>query len=120
MDRKDLVSLAVLLEISDDYEEPSHIYDRVAERLGICQVGVNPDDVKKSLVALIESGLAKGYWLRGTGPVTDVQGVPPLGSFQDYHFWITDEGRRALTKRRHEWPLDDEDRLTAGWSPPRT
>ena len=116
--RKEIVRLGVLREIADDYEEPVHIYDHLAEQLGACQVGVKPEDIKKSLIELVELGLAKGYWLHGPRPVKEVEGVPPLDSFQNNYFWITDEGCRALNEWRHEWPFDDEDRLIEGWSPP--
>jgi hypothetical protein len=118
MERKNLFRLAVLLEISDDYEEPTHIYRMVAQRLGICEIVVNPEEVQASLIGLVELGLARAHRITGIGPVEDIQGVPAIHHLQDLYFWITDEGRAALAVWRHEWPLDDEDELLPGWSPP--
>jgi hypothetical protein len=118
MNHKELVDLAALLEISDDYEEPVHIHHRVAKRLGICGVVVAPDEIRGALIDLLGSGLAKAYWLGGPGPVEELSGLPALDRFQDYYFWITDEGKRALAVRRRQWPLDEEDEILPGWSPP--
>jgi hypothetical protein len=119
MNRKELIRLAVLGEISDDYEEPTHVFRCVEERLRTCGVGVTPDDLRGSLVDLIESGLAKAYWLWGSGhDAKEVQGVPAANHFQEHYFLITDEGKRALDIWRIEWPFDEEGDLIAGWSPP--
>jgi hypothetical protein len=118
MNRKDLIRLAVLLEISDDYEQPAHVYVRVTERLRACEVLVNPEDIGVSLRDLVESGLARAYRISGLGPVEDIEGMPAIDHLQDYYFWITDKGRLTLTSWRHEWPLDEEDQLIPGWSPP--
>jgi hypothetical protein len=117
MNRTELVRLGVLLEISDDYEEPQHIHDRLVDRLGVCKVAVTLEDIRRSLIDLVESGFAKAYRL-GPGDGYEVQGLPPLDRFQDHYFRITDEGKRILANWRTEWPLDEEDELLPGWPPP--
>src|SRR5580658_9829593 len=103
MNRVVLIRLGVLLEISDDYEEPTHVHGRLTERLGICNVLVAPEDVQRSLIELVEGGLAKAYWL-GADSDEEVQGLPPLDHFQDYYFLITDEGLSTLVVWRKDWP----------------
>jgi hypothetical protein len=117
MNHTELVRLGVLLEISDDYEEPKHIHLRLVDRLGVCKVAVTSEDIRRSLIDLIESGFAKAYWL-GADSDEEVQGLPPLDRFQDFFFRITDEGECVLEVWRKDWPLDEEDELLPGWSPP--
>jgi hypothetical protein len=117
MNRTELIRLGVLLEISDDYEEPAHVHQNLVERLKVCGLAVTSEDIRMSLIDLIQSGLATAYWL-GTDSDEEVQGLPPLDRFQDFFFRITDEGNRVLEIWRKEWPLDEEDELLPGWSPP--
>jgi len=116
MNRSDLIRLAVLLEISDDYEEPVHVHHNVSERLKVCGIATEPEDVHRALTDLVQSGLARAYWL-GPGPEQEVHGLPPPDRFEKYYFLITDEGHRTLAIWRKEWPLDDEDELLPTWSP---
>jgi hypothetical protein len=119
MNRQKLVRLFVLMEISDDYEEPEHIYRSVAKRAAICGVDVSEEDVRKSLRDLVGSGLAKAYELSTREPFAqEIEGWPSLGCFQDYYFWITTEGKGALSILRDQSSLDDEDGLAPGWSAP--
>lgn len=106
MKRKKLIQLVTLLEIADANEEPVHIYNRVAGRLAAVGIPVDPSDIRMSLVELVESGLAKAYWL-GPGSQREIDGVPPPADFQDYYFWRTDEGLRIIPVWRQQWPFDD-------------
>ena len=126
MNRQELVRFFVLREVSDDYEEPKHIGANVASRAGICGLAVSAEDIREGLIALVQSGLAKAYLLSGREPfVTEIEGLPPSDSFlpssndfPDYYFLITDKGREALSAWADQWPLDEEDELLPGWSPP--
>lgn len=119
MKRYELIRLLVLVDISDDYEEPAHIYQNIAERAGILGITVRPQDVDGALADLTESGLAKAYKLSTRAPATEIQGVPPLGRFQDYYFWITEKGKAVVDSTRDEqYPFDDEGGILPGWSPP--
>jgi hypothetical protein len=118
MNREQLVQLAVLMNIADDYEELAHIHGRVSEDLEICGVAIAQEETRRALTGLVESGLAKAWWLCGPGPAEAIEGLPAPVRFQDYYFWITDGGKQALASWRLEWPLDDEGELMPGWSPP--
>lgn len=106
MTRKDLIRLIALLEIADDYEEPKHVYDRVIGRLAACNLTVSPEDVRTSLIELIKLGFAKAHWL-GPGPQRELEGVPSRDDFEEYFFFITDEGERIVPVWRKQWPFDD-------------
>jgi hypothetical protein len=117
MTHHDLVHQFVLAEISDDYEEPEHITENVLERARICGMLLEPQDVCKTLIDLTESGLAKAYSL-SVHPPAEVRGAPPMDQLQDYYFLITPKGEKILLSKRDQWPLDEEDCLRPGWSPP--
>jgi len=118
MTRGELIRMFVLSEISDDYEEPEHIFDNVSKRARICGIDLKPEDIRAAVLELIGFGLAKAYRLSTRDPVVEVQGVPPSTQFADYYFLITEKGRGAHSTWRKEWPLDDEDSLLPGWVPP--
>jgi hypothetical protein len=115
MTRAELVRLAVLLNISDDYEEPVHVYEVVAYELGLCGLSLVPEETQKALIELTESGLAKAYYL-GPGPGEELQGIPPFDGSHSYYFLITDDGFQTLAAWRKDWPFDDEGELIPGWS----
>lgn len=118
MTRRDLIWLLVLAEISDDYEEPEHIYERVARRAEICGTRMEPDEVRQVLKELVNSGFAKVYRLSPIKPIAEVGGFPSVESFEDYYYYITPEGKDALAARRDQWPLDGEDNPLPGWTAP--
>lgn len=115
MTREELVRLAVLMSIADDYEEPVHVYLGVAEDLGPCGLWVAPEETQQALTELTQSGLAKAYKL--SPPQQELDGVPPFDGSYDYYFWITEDGLRSLAigRARDDWPLDDEGELIPGW-----
>jgi hypothetical protein len=116
--RHKLIGSFVLAEISDDYEEPEHVYENVAERARICGMSVQQLEIRTMLLELVQMGLAKTYILSTREPAIEVQGPPSLDNIHDFYFWITEEGKTALSSLRRCWPLDDEDSLLPGWSPP--
>jgi hypothetical protein len=119
MKRRELVRFFVLMEIAEDYEEPQHIEHNVAERAKICGIPFNPEDVRTSLVELVESGLAKAYKLSTREPFVErIEGLPAPDAFEEYYFWITPYGKDSLACWRHEWPFDDEGEVLPGWSLP--
>jgi hypothetical protein len=118
MNPQKLIRLFALMAISDDYEEPKHLYRVIAQEAGICGVVVSPDGVRVALTELVESGLAKAYRLSTTEPVEEIEGAPPLDRLDEYYFWITDKGRHVLAVDRVHWPLDEENVLLPGWQPP--
>jgi hypothetical protein len=118
MTREELVRLAVLMNIADDYEEPVYIYECVLEDLEPCGLTVAPEETQRALIELTESGLARAYRLSSREPfVEELQDLPPFDGSYDYYFWITEEGLRSLTAGRAliDWPLDDEHELIPGW-----
>jgi hypothetical protein len=116
MKQRDLVRLLILAIISDDYEEPTHIYDRLTEEAQLCGISVQPADIHQALADLINLSLAKAYKLSTTEPSIEVQGVPPVENSQGLFFWATDKGRAAVVAARDDqWPFDDEGALRAGW-----
>lgn len=120
MKEHDFVRLLVLVQISDDYEEPEHIYENVAGKAMLCGITVQPADIGKVLVDLVESGLAKAYRLSTTEPAIEIEGAPPVDQVQGYYFLITERGKEVIDSSRDErWPFDDEGALRPGWCPPR-
>ncbi len=115
MTRRDLIWLLVLAEISDDYEEPEHIQERVARRAEICGTLAEAEDVRQSLIELVNSGFAKVYRLSPKAPVAEIPEFPAADSYGDYYYYITKEGKDALAAKRDRWPLDGEDSLLPGW-----
>jgi hypothetical protein len=119
MNRNGLKRLLVLTEIADDYEEPGHIYENVAKEAKLCGMAIEPSEILKILVDLIESGEAKAYRLLPVkGPAGEVQGVPSLDELGDYYFWITKKGLEARSSSADNWPFDGEGELLPGWSSP--
>jgi hypothetical protein len=119
MTREELVRLAVLMNIADDYEEPVHIYQCVAEGLGPCGLTVAPEETQEALIDLTGSGLAKAYRLSGREPFAEeLPGLPPFDGSHDYYFWITEDGLRsfAISRALEDWPLDDEHAVKRGWA----
>jgi hypothetical protein len=94
MTREELVRLAVLMTIADDYEQPVHVYQCVAGDLGPCGLWVAPEETQTALIEITESGLAKAYRL--SPPAEELQGVPPFDGSHDYYFLITEDGLRSL------------------------
>jgi hypothetical protein len=113
MNRKDLVRAAVLLDISDDYENTEHIVhsqwlSSVAET---CRATFDPHEVTDALSELIQTGLAKAYRLSPYAPAEEIAGVPSSDQFDDYYiyFYITEEGKVEIHRMREmAWPFDDE------------
>jgi hypothetical protein len=118
MTRRDLISLLVLAEISDDYEEPRHIFKRVARRAKICGTRAKLEDVHSSLANLIESGLAKAYRLSPREDVAEFTGIPPDETFGDHYYYITKDGQDTLAKKSSLWPFDADGLLLPGWATP--
>jgi hypothetical protein len=108
----------VLAAISDDYEEPNHIYQNVARRATACGVPATRGLVELLLLELVEQQLAKAYDLL-TDPEGEFEGVPKLADIGKYYFLITQEGLAALLAAREAepWPFDEEDELVPGWIP---
>ena len=84
MTRNELVRLAVLMNIADDYEEPVHVYQCVVADLGPCGLWVAPEETQQALTELTQSGLAKAYKL--SPPQEEFDGVPPFDGSSDYFF----------------------------------
>ena len=104
------------MNIADLYEEPVHVYDCVAEDLGLCGFAVAPEETQDALIKLTESGLAKAYRLSAREPFAEeLQGLPPFDGSYDYYFLITEDGLRILAEWRKDWPFDDEGELIPGW-----
>jgi hypothetical protein len=114
--RQDLLRSLVLSEISDDYEEPGHVYENVSRRAELCGMTVLPDDVGSVLIDLTNAGDAKAYWL-WVDPPREIQEVLSLAHIHGYYFLITDKGKGSLLSGRHEWPLDEEDCVLPGRLP---
>jgi hypothetical protein len=116
MTRYELIRMLVLNEISDDYEEPQHIYERLAA-LG-CQPGlaIEPREVSRALIDAVELGWAKAYDLsRDPAQETPVSQV--VDRANDYYYWITPRGREVQSAF-NGWPFDDNGEPLPGWSPP--
>ena len=115
MTRNELVRLAVLMNIADDYEEPVHVYQCVVADLGPCGLWVAPEETQQALTELTQSGLAKAYKL--SPPQEELDGVPPFDGSSDYFFWITEDGLRnlAIGRAQEDWPLDDVHDVIPGW-----
>jgi len=119
MSQHDLIRLLVLVEISDDYEEPEHVYENVAKRARLCGMVIQFVDVRTALMELVGSGLAKAYRLSTTAQAMEIQGFPPVDQVHEYYFWITEKGKGIVDSTRGDsWPFDDEGDLRPDWSPP--
>lgn len=116
MTRQELIRLLVLAEISDDYEEPCHILERVARSARICGASASVEDVRSALLGLITSGLARAYWLSPREDASEFNGIPPAQKFSEYYYYITPKGKHALAASRSKWPFDPEGSLLPGWT----
>jgi hypothetical protein len=121
--RSDLVRMLVLNEICDDYENLTiSIMPPVVERGRQCGVKVEKSDLVRALNELIESGLAKAYWLRGDGrPVEEFETMPTLSQMEDpYGAWflVTEEGLKIHRTNGDFWPFHEDDELRQDWIPP--
>jgi len=114
--RYEMVRMLVLNEIADDYEEPSHIYERLEDLGRKCGMVIQPLDVKRALVDLVESGWAGAYdlWRK---PVEELRAPPPPERVDEYYYLITQRGREAQSSFE-AWPFDDTGAILQGWSPP--
>ena len=129
MDRREVIRLLVLNEISDDFENVDQIIlPHVVKATAKCGLAVGRAEIVDALAGLVRDGLAKAYILSSakrdpfSGELPD---MPPLDvieeNFETY-FYITKEG---LDFHRSDdiWRfLDDEGNLRPDWpleaSPP--
>jgi len=118
MNRNDLKRLLVLTEIADDYEEPEHIYENVAAEAKLCGMTIQPLEVMRILVELIEGGLARAYRLSGIAPAELIQGAPELDELHGYYFRITKKGLEVHSSVADQWPFDGEGDLLPNWRAP--
>lgn len=108
MNRDELVRSLVLAEISDDYEEPTHVHGNVVRRAGACGVRIDYSEVERILQDLVQLGLAKAYVLSTTGPASEVPAPIPSGRVADLYYWATSAGLDALASSRPSWPVDED------------
>ncbi len=78
MNRHELLRQLVLVEIADDYEEPSHVYENVAQGAQACGLETTRPEVYRLLIVLTEEGLAKVYDLAKLGPEEEPKNPPAL------------------------------------------
>jgi hypothetical protein len=117
MRRFDLIQMLVLDEISDDFEEPQHIHERLAHLSERCQLTITQENVRQALTDLVQSGRAKAYRLSLGDPGEEIQGAPPPERANDYYYWITDEGRK-IQEAFDGCPFDGRGGMIPGWRPP--
>ena len=111
MNRKELVRIVVLLDVSDDYETTVHIAQRLTNVANTCRVAFERHEVVDALSELLNTGLANVYRLSPYAPVEKIVGIPSASEFDDdyTHFYITDEGKMEIDRmRRGAWPFDDD------------
>ena len=120
MKRDELVRQLVLAEIADDYEEPDHIWENVAQRAEMCSLPVERAMIARILLELVDLGLARAYDLSLRGPARELDTAPPLEQIAKYYFWITPQGKDVhLTYRTTVgWPFDDEGDIRSDWVAP--
>jgi hypothetical protein len=112
-----LIRMLVLAEISDDYEEPQHVYENVSVRARLCGIPVERLDVQRVLLSYVDAGLARAYHF--DREIEDAATVTPgLDEVGHYYFKITKEGLAALDSSGYPWPFDDEGDLLPDWRPP--
>jgi hypothetical protein len=120
MMRSELKRMLVLNEISDDYEEPQHIHERLAPLAEQCRMPITPEDVRQALIDLVQAGWAKAYPLamgeKGEEIRDAIQGLPPE-RVGEHYYWITDEGRK-IQNAFTGFPFDDRGAMIPGWCPP--
>ena len=118
MESREIIRLLVLSEISDDFEEPKHIHERVSDRGRAAGLAIETTDVENAIVDLLRLGLAKAYRLSPSAPETEVFGVLRLEALRECYFLITERGLNTLADWRKEWwPFDDEGDFLPDWSP---
>lgn len=115
MTRQELIRLSVLMNIADDYEDPVHVYECVADDFDQCGLAVAPAETQQALIELTQSGLAKAYRLSVHEPFAEeLDGLPPFDGSHDYYFLITEDGLKTLAV--WHWPFDDEGKPIPGWA----
>jgi len=121
MNRRDLVSITALLDVSDDYESTDHIVQSVSEVSDQCRVVFDRQETIAALSDLIQSGLAKAYRLDPYGAAPEeIGGVPAPDEFDDSYtyFYITEKGKLKIRADRlagETWPFDDYGSLRPGF-----
>jgi hypothetical protein len=95
--------MLVLNEISDDYEEPGHINERVVELGRDCGLSIEPSDVNRALLDLVRFGWAKAYDL-WKEPREEVAGSLQLEQIGQHYYWITPDGRHIQSSFKG-WPF---------------
>jgi len=118
VNRLETVRAFVLAEISDDFEEPEHVYENVAEISRTCGLSVDRAEVLGLLHELVELGLAKAYLLSPRDPVIEVKAPLLRDRMSELYFWITEDGVRALSTWRRDWRMSDEGVLLPDCLPP--
>ena len=116
MDRRELIRMLVLNEISDDYEEPTHIFEQLANVGRSFGVPIDESDITRALGELVRSGWAKAYRFTGAD-AQELLGFPSPDD-RDSYYLITNKGREAHSAFGG-WPFDDDGDPVPGWSPPR-
>jgi hypothetical protein len=119
MTRIEFVRRLVLNEICDDYEDLEMVNKWVFKTSARCGLTVTQSDVIKSLIVLIESGMAKAYRFEpmAKGP-NEVNGPLQLDEIQKFYFWATQQGIDLQVSDGSWWPFDDNDELRKDWVPP--
>ena len=107
--------MLVLNEISDDYEEPSHIRDRVMRLSVDCGLPVESSDISRALTDLVRLGWARAYNL-WKDPMEELQNAPPLEHVAEFYYWITPKGRE-IQLSFEGWPFSEEGAILSDWSP---
>jgi len=119
MTQIEFVRRLVLNEICDDYEDLEMIGQWVFKDSARCGLTVTQGDIVKSLIDLIEAGMAKAYWFEPMAKEpSELKGPPPLDEIQKFYFWATPQGIDLQVSDGNWWPFDDNDELRKDWVPP--
>jgi hypothetical protein len=119
MTRDELVRRFVLNEITDDYEEPQHIYESIAKYSPGCGLYISMQEVTEGIADLIRAGLARAYRLTPTSrSAEEIEGVPTSDQMSNLYFCATPKGMELQSSDPDWYPFDDSGGLRKDWTPP--
>jgi hypothetical protein len=117
MTRTEIIRLAVLNSICDDYENLDQIIlEDVRKDCSRIGPAVERAEVVQALADLIEDGQAKACLLSPFPPhCVEVEGMPPMEEIEkdfETYLFITDKG--MAVHMTADWPFDSEGNLLPG------
>ena len=117
--RNEFVRMLALDAIADDYEDLEIIYSHVTSHGARCGVTIQPAEIRRELLHLIELGWAEVWELSPWRPNKRIE--DPKADQLDlekYYYYVSETGRPVQLADWPDWPFDENGDLRADWTPP--